>query len=162
MTNYQDDDGSRIAGAGAPPAGYQGSPTGGAYQDGSQQGTSQFPAADQQGYQAYQGGPGGQAHHSGPGLLQGAHNPMSSRAVRHVNVRSTFKTTEFWVLVVVSVALLIAAAVTDIDDGQGFGALDAWKYVTWLSIAYILSRGLTKFSGHDRGDDHHDHGHDRH
>jgi hypothetical protein len=67
-------------------------------------------------------------------------------------VRTTFKTTEFWVLIVVSIALLIGAAVTDQGaDNQGFGAHDAWKYVTWLAIAYIISRGLTKFAGHERG-----------
>jgi hypothetical protein len=69
-------------------------------------------------------------------------------------VRSTFKTTEFWIFVVVSLALLIAAAVTDRgDDNQGFGAQDAWRYVTALAIAYILSRGLTKFGGHEREHD---------
>jgi hypothetical protein len=74
-----------------------------------------------------------------------------------MNIRSTFKTTEFWILVVVSIALLIAAAVTDHgDDNQGFGAAQAWKYVTALSAAYIVSRGLTKFGGHERDDhDHH-------
>ena len=75
---------------------------------------------------------------------------MGSRG-RNLKVRSTFKTTEFWVLIVFSIALLIAAAVTDQgDDNQGFGAHDAWKFVTWLAVAYILSRGLTKFAGHER------------
>jgi hypothetical protein len=65
-------------------------------------------------------------------------------------------------LVIVGLALLIATAVTDQgSDNQAFSAHDAWKYVTWLSIAYIISRGLTKFAGHERGDwsDDHDHDH---
>jgi hypothetical protein len=62
---------------------------------------------------------------------------------------------EFWTMIVVGVALLIAAAVTDTGaDGQGFGAQDAWRYVTYLGIAYILSRGLTKFGNrHEKEDD---------
>lgn len=114
--------------------------------------------------QGYQGGPGqgqghpGQGHqgqgHQGQGLFQGG-NPLSSSGVRNLRIRSTFKTTEFWVLIVVSLGVLIAAAVTDVGrDGQAFGAHEAWKFVTWLSIAYILSRGLTKFAGHERDDDH--------
>ncbi len=78
-----------------------------------------------------------------------------------MNVKSSFKTTEFWVFVVVSLLLLIAAAVTDQGvDEQSFGAHEAWKFVTWLAIAYIVSRGLTKFAGHEDGDHHHEH-HDR-
>lgn len=74
----------------------------------------------------------------------------------HFHVRSTFLTSEFWVLVVVSLGILIAAAFTG-DDGpgdRGFGAHDAWKYITWLAIGYVLSRGLTKLGGarRDGGD----------
>lgn len=70
----------------------------------------------------------------------------------HVGVKSAFKTTEFWTFVVISVALLIAAAVTDRgDDAQGFGAEEAWRYVTALAVAYILSRGLTKFGSRNEG-----------
>jgi len=67
-----------------------------------------------------------------------------------MDVRSTFKTSEFWIFVVTALALLIAAAVTDGgDDNQGFGAEDAWRYVTFLAIGYFISRGLTKFGGHE-------------
>jgi hypothetical protein len=87
---------------------------------------------------------------------QGQQSGFGGHGQRSLNVRSTFKTTEFWIFVVVSIALLIAAAVTDKgDDNQAFGAQDAWRYVTALAIAYILSRGLTKFGGHERDD--HDH-----
>jgi hypothetical protein len=80
---------------------------------------------------------------------------------RDRNIRSTFKTTEFWIYIVAVLALLIAAAVTDsgADNQGGFGAQQAWKYVTWLTVAYLISRGLTKFGGHEANRDHH---HDSH
>jgi hypothetical protein len=128
--------------------GYQGGYQGGGYQGGGYQG-------------GYQGGgyqDQGQGHRGG---FQGG-LPLRSRGGR-LAIRSTFKTTEFWAYVVVALAILIAAAVTDEGpDNQGFSAHDAWKYVTWLTIGYLVSRGLTKFGGHERdSDDHHDHDHER-
>jgi hypothetical protein len=59
--------------------------------------------------------------------------------------KSALKTTEFYVWLVVSIAILIAAAVTDDgDDGQRFGADHAWLYVAIVTAAYILSRGIAK------------------
>lgn len=59
--------------------------------------------------------------------------------------KSALKTTEFAVWLVVSIAVLIAAAVTDGgDDGQRFGADHAWLYVTVVTAAFIVSRGLAK------------------
>ncbi len=138
MTNYQDT--GDQSGSGLPPqqAGYPasqgGPPQGGpAYQE-----TSQFPPSGQQQWTGGQGSHGNPVHHR-PSF----------------NVKSALKTTEFWVLVVVSVALLIAAAVTDQgDDGQGFGSQDAWMFITILGAAYMISRGLTKFGGRDEKDHH--------
>ncbi|HET7690598.1 MAG TPA: hypothetical protein VFK41_09480 [Nocardioidaceae bacterium] len=86
---------------------------------------------------------------------QGAYAPQQPYAPRggsrpHLHVRSTFLTTEFWVFVVVSLAILIAAAVDDGPGELGFSAQDAWRYISWLAIAYMLSRGLTKLSGAPR------------
>ncbi len=141
MTNYQGSGDQHVSGV--PPqqgAGYPtsqpGPPTGApVYQD-----TSHFPSPGHQ--QQWSGGPGmAQGHQQG-------HRPGFT-------LRSALRTTEFWVLVVISIALLIAAAVTDQgDDGQGFGSEDAWSYVTLLGAAFIISRGLTKFGGRDE-DDHH-------
>jgi hypothetical protein len=59
--------------------------------------------------------------------------------------KSALKTTEFYVWLVVSIAILIAAAVTDDgDDGQRFGADHAWLYVAIVTAAYIVSRGIAK------------------
>jgi hypothetical protein len=108
-----------------------------------------YPGGGPQWSGQQQGGPTGYGERRGGRSFSGGS--------RNVQVRSTFKTTEFWVLVVVSIALLIAAAVTDQGaDGQGFGAAQAWRYVTALAIGYMISRGLTKFGGHEDKD--HDHG----
>lgn len=59
--------------------------------------------------------------------------------------KSAFKTSEFYIWLIVSAAILIAAAVTDQgDDGQGFGADHAWQYVAVVTAAYIISRGIAK------------------
>lgn len=54
-------------------------------------------------------------------------------------------TTEFWAFVLAVVAILIAGAAS--GDGFGSDAFNAnrvWLYVTILTAAYILSRGLAK------------------
>ncbi|SDD05004.1 hypothetical protein [Auraticoccus monumenti] len=67
--------------------------------------------------------------------------------------KAAFKTTEFIFYVLVSVAVLIAAAVTDNgDDGQGFGVERAWFFVTLLTIGYLISRGLAKSGSRERYD----------
>ena len=48
-------------------------------------------------------------------------------------------TTEFWAMVVLIVAVLIAAAVSD-----SLGDVRAWTLVTVIGAAYILSRGFAK------------------
>lgn len=49
------------------------------------------------------------------------------------------KTSEIIIWAVTVAAVLIAAAIVD-----GFGATEAWRYVTYLSVAYLISRGLAK------------------
>lgn len=79
---------------------------------------------------------------SGPTASRTPARPVT-RAFRET--KAAFTTTEFWVFVVVSVAILIAAAVTDNgDDGQGFGAATAWSYVAFLAVGYVISRGIAK------------------
>ena len=60
----------------------------------------------------------------------------------------SLKTTEFWAMVGLIAAILIASAVSDsLDDVR------AWTLVAAVGIGYMLSRGLaksgTKHSGHD-------------
>ena len=72
-----------------------------------------------------------------------------------IETKAAFKTTEFYVFLVISIAILIASAVVDNgDDGQGFGADHAWMYVAFLAVGYMISRGLAKSGsrGHERDD----------
>lgn len=81
--------------------------------------------------------------------MSNVNNHNSTRTVSRVftETKASFKTTEFWVFILVSVAILIAAAVTDQSDdgdGQKFGAAQAWSYVALTSVGYMISRGLAK------------------
>ena len=59
--------------------------------------------------------------------------------------KAAFKTTEFIAYVVILIGLFIASAVVDSgEDGQGFGAEQAWFFATLLTIGYMVSRGLAK------------------
>lgn len=57
----------------------------------------------------------------------------------HDETKWALLTTEFWAMVIVVVAILIAAAVSDT-----FGDRRAWLYVTIVAAGYIVSRGLAK------------------
>lgn len=68
--------------------------------------------------------------------------------------KGALKTTEFWIFVVISAAILIAAAVTDDnEDGQSFGAAQAWSYVAIVATGYMISRGLAKAGIRSRKND---------
>ncbi|BDZ46800.1 hypothetical protein [Naasia aerilata] len=59
--------------------------------------------------------------------------------------KPSFKTSEFYVWLLVSLAILIASAVVDNgDDGSGFGASSAWFYIALVTVGYLVSRGLAK------------------
>jgi hypothetical protein len=65
-----------------------------------------------------------------------------------VETKPAFKTTELMVWAATVIAVLIAAMVTENLDGH-----DAWKYITWLSIGYMISRGLAKAGSYQKDDD---------
>jgi hypothetical protein len=54
--------------------------------------------------------------------------------------KSAYKTTEFVVYVLAVLGVLIASMIVD----QSFGADPAWRYVTYLTVGYMISRGLAK------------------
>jgi hypothetical protein len=62
--------------------------------------------------------------------------------------KSSLKTTEFWAMVGVIVAILVsAAAITGGDTAPGtdeFIARQAWLYVAIVAVGYMISRGLAK------------------
>ena len=60
---------------------------------------------------------------------------------KSTETKSAYKTTELIVYVLAVLGVLIASAlVTD----ASFGADHAWRYVTYLTVGYLISRGLAK------------------
>jgi hypothetical protein len=53
--------------------------------------------------------------------------------------KSFSKTSEFFVYVIAVAAVLIASLIVD-----GFNATEGWMFFTYLSIGYMISRGLAK------------------
>ena len=58
--------------------------------------------------------------------------------------KAAFKTTELFAFLGAVAAVLIAAAMVDETDRGGFGAAQAWLYVTILTFGYMISRGIAK------------------
>ena len=54
--------------------------------------------------------------------------------------KSAYKTTELIFYVLAVPGVLIASMIVD----QSFGADPAWRYVTYLTVGYMISRGLAK------------------
>jgi len=63
------------------------------------------------------------------------------------------KTTEFFAFLAAVAGVLIAAALVDEKNAGGFGASQAWLYVTILTLGYMLSRGLAKSGSREPYDD---------
>jgi hypothetical protein len=62
-----------------------------------------------------------------------------AKRLRFDETKHSLMTTEFWAMVAVNAAILIASAVSDsLDDVR------AWTLVAAVSIGYMLSRGLAK------------------
>jgi hypothetical protein len=75
--------------------------------------------------------------------------PKAVTRERDAHVRSTetknfSKTSEFFVYVIAVAAVLIASLVVD-----GFNATEGWMFFTFLSIGYMISRGLAKSGSRD-------------
>ncbi len=65
--------------------------------------------------------------------------------------KASFKTTELIAYVVAVLGVLIASAV--VDNNPDFGAQEAWQMITFLTIGYMVSRGLAKSGSRDFYDD---------
>jgi len=73
--------------------------------------------------------------------------------------KQAFKTTEFWAMVGVIVAILVSAAAIKGGDTSGtdeFIARQAWLYVAIVAGAYLISRGLAKSGSSDPYTETHD------
>jgi hypothetical protein len=62
--------------------------------------------------------------------------------------QSAYLTVELILYLLAAIGIFITAAVIDESgSGQGFGASEAWFYVTLLTVGFLLSRGLAKIGG---------------
>src|SRR5689334_10381007 len=69
--------------------------------------------------------------------------------------KASVNTTELIAYLGAVVGVLIASAVVDGD--RGFGTTEAWKLITFLTIGYMVRRGLAKSGSRDFYDDDVDH-----
>ena len=72
--------------------------------------------------------------------------------VAHVETRPARKTTELIAYLATVLAVVVTAFVVGDDDNgvDAFGAAQALQYVTFLTIGYMLARGLAKSGSHSR------------
>ncbi len=77
-----------------------------------------------------------------------APSPTGFRPVQRLatETKQAFKTTEFWAMVALVVAILASAALIKGGDNgtDEFIARQAWLYVAIVTAAYLISRGLAK------------------
>ena len=77
-----------------------------------------------------------------------ANGSSVGRAARRLatETKQAFKTTEFWAMLGLVVAILVSAAVINGGDNgtDEFIARQAWLYVSILGAGYFISRGLAK------------------
>ena len=70
---------------------------------------------------------------------------------RSTETKAAVKTTEFFVYLAAVAAVIITAVVVG-KDGAGadpFNALDAIRYISYLTIGYMIARGLAKSGSRD-------------
>jgi hypothetical protein len=70
---------------------------------------------------------------------------------RNHETKASFKTTEFWAMIVLVLSILISAAVINGGDNgtDEFIARNAWLYVSILGAGYFISRGLAKSGSYE-------------
>src|SRR3954468_3953060 len=76
-----------------------------------------------------------------------AHRHTSRRL--SAETKAAFKTTEFFSYLAVLAGILIAGAVVDSSDAGGYGARPGWLSATFLTVGYMISRGLAKSGSRD-------------
>ena len=72
-------------------------------------------------------------------------------AERNHETKASFKTSEFWAMIVLVVTILVSAALINGGDNgtDEFIAKQAWLYVSILGGAYFISRGLAKSGSYE-------------
>ena len=74
---------------------------------------------------------------------------------RNHETKAALKTTEFWAMLGLIVAILVSAALINGGDNgtDEFIARNAWLYVSILGGAYFISRGLAKSGSYEPDSD---------
>ena len=75
----------------------------------------------------------------GTGTPTGAPEIHRAETQKSTETKSAYKSTELIVYLVGAAAILIAGLIV-----HGFNATETWRYFTYLSIGYMISRGLAK------------------
>jgi hypothetical protein len=72
-------------------------------------------------------------------------------AERNHETKASFKTTEFWAMAGLILAILVSAALIDGGDNgtDEFIARNAWLYVSIIAGSYFISRGLAKSGSYE-------------
>jgi hypothetical protein len=82
-----------------------------------------------------------------------ATQPRKVESRRGAETKASFKTTELILYVGAVTAVVVTAFIVGGND-QGspdpFGAAEALRYITWLTIGYMVARGLAKSGSHHR------------
>jgi hypothetical protein len=74
-----------------------------------------------------------------------------------IETKPSFRTTEFFVFLAAVVAVVITALTVDGDGSTGgdpFNAEQALRYITFLAIGYMVSRGIAKAGSRQPADYH--------
>jgi hypothetical protein len=91
------------------------------------------------------------------GRRVGATEPAARVGGRWVGAESkaAYKTTEFYIYLIVAILVLIASLLIDTSSGHNdyFRGDKAWFYVVLLTIGYLLSRGLAKSGSREPRDE---------
>jgi hypothetical protein len=67
------------------------------------------------------------------------HDIERTETHKSTETKSAYKSTELIVYLVGAAAILMAGLIVD-----GFNATETWRYFTYLSVGYMISRGLAK------------------
>ena len=84
----------------------------------------------------------------------GARAPRSARRLS-TETKASFKTSELAIWALVTIGILIAGNMIEAEEGGRdiFGADKVWLYITLLSGAYFVGRGLAKSGSREPYDD---------
>jgi hypothetical protein len=89
--------------------------------------------------------------------LYGTERPAARGRTRRLSTetKAAWKTTEFWIFLILAAGVLIASRVITGDNtgpdrsADPFTSDQAWLYVTILGVGYMISRGLAKAGSRD-------------